>query len=614
MALVSLHDVSVSFGGTPLLSATDLVIEEGERVCLIGRNGTGKSTLLQLLAGGIEPDDGKVVFQLGRRAAFLPQDVSPTMKGRVYDLVAAAFGPEGKLLAEYHHVSNLVARDGSAKRLAALENVQHRVEAAGAWQMHRRVSTILSLLNLPENADFDSLSGGLKRLVLLARTLVAEPDLLLLDEPTNHLDMDTIVWLENYLIAFGGTILFVTHDRMLIEKVATRIIDLDRGRLTSWPGDYENYLRLKQGALEMEAEENAKFDKRLAAEEAWVRRGIRARRTRNEGRVRALKAMREARSLRRGTMGTVRMQVQEGERSGKQVIEAEGVDYRYGDKVLIRRLSARIIRGDKIGIIGPNGSGKTTLLKILIGELAPQSGTIRHGTNLQVSYFDQHRTELDDEKTVEENVAHGSDHVTIHGRRRHVIGYLQDFLFPPARARSPVKILSGGERNRLLLAKLFTRPSNVLVFDEPTNDLDMETLDLLADLIVDYPGTVLLVSHDRAFINEVATSTLVFEGEGRVKEYVGGYDDWLRARKPVEGSVNSGKGEKKEKPRPVAVKERKLTYKEAKELEELPLRIETLEAELKEVHRLMADPSFYRERGDQVAATQARLGLLETQL
>jgi ABC transport system ATP-binding/permease protein len=616
MAFVSLQDIKVSFGGPLLIEGADLSIDRGERVCLVGRNGTGKSTILKLIAGDITPDGGKIVFQQGVKITLLTQEVPQALFGSVFDVVSSAFGDQGKLLAAYHHVSAKLAHDHSEKLMAELEDVQHKFEATGGWQMQQRIETILTRLKLPEDAEFSELSGGLKRRVLLAKALAGAPDLLLLDEPTNHLDIDAIAWLEEFLLSFGGALLFVTHDRMLLQRLATRIIDLDRGRLTSWPGNYAAYLELKQAALDGEAVENAKFDKKLAAEEVWIRQGVKARRTRNEGRVRALKELRRTRSERREVIGTARMQMQEAERTGKLVIEATGVTHSFNDTVVIRDLSTTIIRGDKIGIIGPNGSGKTTLLKILLGELKPRSGKVKHGTNIEVAYLDQHREQLDDAMTVQDNVANGSDHVTINGIRRHVIGYLQDFLFAPARARSPVKVLSGGERNRLLLAKLFTRPSNVLVLDEPTNDLDIETLDLLEELLMDYPGTVLLVSHDRAFINDVVTSTLVFEGDGRVNEYVGGYDDWLRQRqqKSEVPAASARIEEKKAVPGPPKEKPRKLNFKEQKELETLPQRIEELDAEQKRIIEAMADPAFYRESGNKVADTKARLEAVEIEL
>jgi ABC transport system ATP-binding/permease protein len=616
MALVSLQGVKVSFGGPPLLEGVDLSIGRGERVCLVGRNGTGKSTIMRLITGELKPDSGTIVYQQGVRITLLTQEVPNALFGSVFDVVSSAFGEQGQLLTAYHHVSSKLAHDHSKNLMAELEDVQHRFESAGGWQMQQRVEEILTRLQLPEDADFSELSGGLKRRVLLAKAVAGQPDLLLLDEPTNHLDIDSISWLEEFLFSFGGTLLFVTHDRALLQKLATRIVDLDRGRLTSWPGSYQAYLELKQAALDAEAVENAKFDKKLATEETWIRQGVKARRTRNEGRVRALKELRRTRSERREVTGAARMQMQDAERSGKLVIEAQDVSYGYNDRPIIRDFSTTIFRGDKVGIIGPNGSGKTTLLKILLGELKPRKGTLRLGTNLEVAYLDQHRAQLDDEKTVQDNVANGSDHVTINGNPRHVIGYLQDFLFVPARARSPVKVLSGGERNRLLLAKLFTKPSNVLVLDEPTNDLDIETLDLLEELLMDYPGTVLLVSHDRAFINNVVTSTLALEGDGKVNEYVGGYDDWLRqSKRKIEVSAVPVKiEEKKTASGRQKEKSRRLTFKEQKELETLPKRIEHLETEQQQIIAVMADPSFYRESGNRVTETKARLESIEKEL
>jgi ATP-binding cassette subfamily F protein uup len=614
MALVSLQGVNVSFGGPLLLEGVDLSIDRGERVCLVGRNGTGKSTIMRLLVGEVKPDAGTIVYQQGLRATLLTQEVPQSLFGNVFDIVSSAFGEQGKLLAEYHHVSARLAHDHSEKLMAELEDVQHKFEAAGGWQMQQKVKEILTRLQLPEDSEFSELSGGLKRRVLLAKALAGGPDLLLLDEPTNHLDIDAIAWLETFLLEFGGTLLFVTHDRALLQKLATRIVDLDRGRLTSWPGNYETYLERKQAALDAAAVENAKFDKKLAAEEAWIRQGIKARRTRNEGRVRALKELRRIRSERREVIGTARMQTQEAERTGKLVIEATAVSYTYGSRTVFCDFSTTIIRGDKIGIIGPNGSGKTTLLKVLLGELKPRSGTVKHGTNLEVAYLDQHRAQLDDNKTVQDNVANDSDYVTVNGNRRHVIGYLQDFLFTPERARSPVKVLSGGERNRLLLARLFTKPSNVLVLDEPTNDLDLETLELLEELLMDYSGTILLVSHDREFLNNVVTSTLVFENDGMVNEYVGGYDDWLRQRKVEAPAAPMKSEEKKEKPKPQREKPRKLTFKEQKELEALPQKIEALEAEQQQIHATMADPKFYRESGDRVNSMKTRIEELKKEL
>ncbi len=599
-----------------MLEGVDLSIDRGERVCLVGRNGTGKSTIMRLIAGEVRPDAGKIVFQQGVKIMLLTQEVPQALFGSVFDIVSSAFGEQGKLLAAYHHVSAKLAHEHSEKLMAELEDVQHKFEVAGGWQMQQQVETILTRLQLPEDAEFSQLSGGLKRRVLLGKALAGEPDLLLLDEPTNHLDVDSIAWLEEFLLSFSRTLLFVTHDRALLQKLATRIVDLDRGRLTSWPGSYQAYLELKQASLDAEATENAKFDKKLAAEEIWIRQGVKARRTRNEGRVRALKELRRNRSERREMMGAARMQMQEAERTGKFVIEAVNVSHSYKGQPVIRDFSTMILRGDKVGIIGPNGSGQTTLLKILLGELNPQKGAVKHGTNLEIAYLDQHREQLDDEKTVQDNVAHGSDHVTINGNRRHVIGYLQDFLFTPERARSPVKVLSGGERNRLLLAKLFTKPSNVLVLDEPTNDLDIETLDLLEELLMDYSGTVLLVSHDRAFINNVVTSTLVLQGEGRVNEYVGGFDDWLRQSRRQDRPSDELPRKEQKTLLPARQKEkpRKLSFKEQKELETLPARIENLEAEQRQLIATMADPAFYRMSGNKTAETKARLEAVEKEL
>ncbi|MEW6647317.1 MAG: ATP-binding cassette domain-containing protein [Pseudomonadota bacterium] len=615
MALLGLRGITVSFGGPALLDGVELSIERGERLCLVGRNGSGKSTLMKVLSGEIVPEDGEVVRQGGLKVARLTQEVPHGLTGSVYDVVAAGLGAAGALLAEYHHVSHELAVDCSDAMLRKLEQVQQRLEAAGGWELNREVETVLSRLELPAEAEFSALSGGLKRRVLLAQALITKPDLLLLDEPTNHLDIDAITWLEEFLLGFNGTLLFVTHDRSFLQRLATRIIELDRGRLTSWPGDFATYLRRKQEALDAEAGANALFDKRLAEEEVWIRQGIKARRTRNEGRVRALEAMRRERTERRERQGTARLQLNEADRSGKLVVEAEGVSFSYDGRPVIRDLSTVIMRGDKVGIIGPNGAGKTTLLRLLLGQLAPQQGTVRLGTKLEVAYFDQHRAILDEEMTVLDNVAQGSEQITVNGQSKHVMSYLQDFLFAPARSRTPVKALSGGERNRLLLARLFTQPANVLVMDEPTNDLDMETLELLESLLVDYAGTLLVVSHDRAFLNNVVTSTLVFEGEGRIGDYVGGYDDWLRQRRsepaarPVEKTAAAAApAERRDKPKA------KMSYKEQRELETLPQRIETLEAEQQALHQAMSAPDFYQQDKATVAAAQDQLAALEEEL
>ncbi|MES9963296.1 MAG: ATP-binding cassette domain-containing protein [Candidatus Sedimenticola sp. 20ELBAFRAG] len=614
MALITLRKVQLGYGGPLLLKDVDLSIERGERICLLGRNGTGKSTLMKLVAGEIQPDDGQMTIQQGARITRLTQEVPAGTDGTVFDVVSSGLGQLGELVRQYHHVSVKLAEEGSEQLLDELSRVQHELEAADGWQTEQRVETVISRLSLDPDIQFTSLSGGLKRRVLLAQALVQEPDLLLLDEPTNHLDIDSIDWLEEFLLGYGGTLLFVTHDRMFLRKLATRIIELDRGELTDWPGDYENFLRRKDEMLNAEEKANARFDKKLAQEEVWIRQGIKARRTRNEGRVRALKAMREERGERRERTGQVKMAMQEAERSGKLVVEVEDISYAWEEKPVIRGLTTTIIRGDRIGIIGPNGCGKTTLLNLLLGKLVPNSGKVNLGTKVEVAYFDQLRAALDEEKSVGDNVADGSDNVEVGGSTKHVISYLQDFLFTPDRVRQPVKALSGGERNRLLLAKLFTKPANVLVMDEPTNDLDMETLELLEELLLDYQGTLLLVSHDRAFLNNVVTSSLVFEGQGRVNEYVGGYDDWLRQRQPANAQkplAASQAKSKTEKPKP---KPKKLSYKDQRELEALPKRIEELERVLDELQNQMADPAFYQQGGDAIAEAKAKVESAESEL
>ena len=610
MASIALKDIVLSFGGLPLLAGLDLQIEPGERLCLVGRNGEGKSSLMKLLAGEIEPDRGEIIRQKGLRVARLTQEVPEGMGGTVYEVVAAGLGEIFTLLARYHAVSHLLQTDHSEAVLAELEEAQHALDAADGWQAQQRVDTVLSRLQLQADQAFSALSGGFKRRVLLAKALVNEPDLLLLDEPTNHLDIEAINWLEEFLLSFSSTLLFVTHDRMLLQKIATRIIELDRGRLTSWPGNFATYLQRKQAALEAEANQSYKFDKKLAQEEIWIRQGIKARRTRNEGRVRALIDLRNERSARRIQTGKARIQLQDAERSGKLVASVKKVSFYYAGVPIIKNLSTTIMRGDKVGIIGPNGAGKSTLLKLLLGQLAPTEGTISLGTRIESCYFDQNREQLDYEKTVADNVTDGGDTVQVNGQPRHIISYLQDFLFAPDRTRSPVRVLSGGEKNRLLLAKLFTQPFNVLVMDEPTNDLDVETLELLEELLLDYQGTLLLVSHDRAFLNNVVTSTLVFEGEGRVEEYAGGYDDWLmqRAQAPAP-AAKSEKSSKKEPTKKVA--SRKLSYKEERELEALPQRLEEMEAEQVELHQQLADPELYRKDTLAIPRIQQRMAELE---
>ena len=614
MELITLNQVHLGYGH-PLLDGISFSLEKGERVALVGRNGTGKSTLLKLIDRRIVADDGDIAFADGIRVARLDQEVPLDTAGSVFDVVALGLGEIGDAIRRYHHLTQALGHDPDDKILAELEDCQHIIEAANAWDMETTIENLLTRLNLPSDDDIASLSGGLKRRVLLAKALASQPDILLLDEPTNHLDLDAILWLEEFLLGWSGTLIFITHDRVFLQRLATRIIELDRGHLTDYPGDYPTYLRRKAELLDAEAKNNAEFDKKLAQEEVWIRQGIKARRTRDMGRVKRLVEMRESRSQRRVQAGQVSMQVQQTERSGKLVVEMEGVGFDYGDQVIVRDLTTTILRGDKVGIIGPNGCGKTTLLRLMLGQLEPTSGTIKLGTNLQIAYFDQYRITLDENATVIDNVAQGSDRVTVNGRNTHAIGYLQDFLFTPDRARQPVKSLSGGERNRLLLARLFTQPANLLVLDEPTNDLDADTLDLLEELLIDYTGTVLVVSHDRAFLNNLVTSVLAYEGDGVINEYIGGYDDWVRQRPPTlsPGEASRGLGQKPEAaPREVVIpkaqgKGRKMSFKEIKELESLPSQIESLETAIETLTREMARPDFYQQAKDLITAHQADL-------
>ncbi len=614
MALIHLREVDLQFGGPLLLEGATLAIDRGERIALVGRNGEGKTTLLRVLDGQLPPDRGEVSWGQGVTTALVEQQVPGDLAGSIYDLVAAGLAEAGQLLAEFHHVSRkLAARDEPALR-AQLDRLNHQLDAAGAWRVQQHVETVLSRMQLDADAEVSTLSAGLKRRVLLARALVRRPDVLLLDEPTNHLDIATIEWLEEFLLKQVETLLFVTHDRRFLKRLATRVLDLDRGRLTSWACGYDAYVARKEAVLAAEAVQQAEFDRRLAQEEKWIRKGILARRTRNEGRARRLIDMRRQRQDRRQRAGSARMQLQEAERSGRLVAELKGVSFTYGDRPIIRHLSTLVMRGDRIGIIGPNGAGKTTLLRVILGQLPPTEGALRHGTRLQVAYFDQLHAQLDLQKSVVENLAGGSDSVLIEGKKKHVYGYLQDFLFTPDRAKSPVWQLSGGERNRLLLARLFAKPSNVLVMDEPTNDLDAETLDLLEEVLLEYSGTVLLVSHDREFLNNVVTSTLVFEGEGEVHDYAGGYDDWLvqRSKTPPDDVPKP----EKSKPEKVRKKpaERRLTYKEKMELETLPRRIEELERKQRELHDTMADPAFYQQDRQSIVEKAAELETVDQQL
>jgi ATP-binding cassette subfamily F protein uup len=614
--LVSLQEVKIAFGGPELLDGVTLQIERGERVCLVGRNGAGKSTLMKIINGGIIPDSGEVIRANDARTAILEQEVPQDLQGSVFDVVSSGLGGMADLLSQYHSLSRRVGRQHDSGVMAELQRVQHLIESSGGWQTEQRVETVLSRLGVPPDAPASELSGGNKRRALLAKALVSEPDLLLLDEPTNHLDIDSIRWLEEFLLQFRGALLFITHDRRFLDTLSTRIIELDRGRVFDWACDYKTYLGSRQAQLDAEAAHHALFDRKLAREEAWIRQGIKARRTRNEGRVRALKELRLKRLARRTQTGSAEMRLNEAERSGRLVLEARAIGHSYEGRPLIRDFSTVVMRGDKIGIIGPNGSGKTTLLKILLGSLVPEKGSVRMGTRLEVAYFDQHRSQLDDERSVRDNVGDGCESVTVNGKTRHIIGYLEDFLFPPERAMSPVRVLSGGERNRALLAKLFTKPSNVLVLDEPTNDLDADTLELLEEMLMEYRGTVLLVSHDREFLNNVVTGTIVFEGDGMLGEYVGGYDDWLSHRRTpaMAAAEKLVKREKPERSRPQRERLRTLTFREKKELEALPALIESLEAERAGLYETLAGPDFYRQDGSRLPAVKARIEELDREI
>ena len=584
MALISLNDVSIRFRGPVLLDDVSCQIESGQRIGLLGRNGAGKTTLMKMICGVVQPDHGKIVVAPGVTTSLLPQDVPQDIVGRIEDVVEAG--------------------------------VQDSDEASNRGKLS--VDQILSRMQLDPDAAFEKLSSGMKRRVLLARALVNDPDVLMLDEPTNHLDLDAIGWLEQFLLKWRATLVFVTHDRMFLRKLATRILEIDRGRIFDWSCDYDTFLKRKEESLAAEEKQNALFDKKLAEEEAWIRQGIKARRTRNEGRVRALKRLREEHRERRRDPGKVNLRIQEGQRSGNLVAALKEVSFSYEDHQIVKDFSTTIFRGDKVGIIGPNGAGKTTLLKLLLGQLEPHSGTVRTGTNIEIAYFDQLRQQLDETKTVQENVGDGYDTVNVGGKSQHVIGYLQNFLFSPERARTEVKFLSGGERNRILLAKLFAKTANTIVLDEPTNDLDAETLELLEERLVEFNGTVLLVSHDREFLNNVVTSTIVFE-PGGVREYVGGYDDWVRQR-PKEAEPQKPTKPKKQKPKSSAKpdeakpEKRKLSYKDQRELDMLPGKIEELETNIAALHEEMAKPDFYQRPGEELAAAQDKLKSLQTEL
>lgn len=613
--LITLDNIALGFGLEPLLDNIKLQIAYGERVCLIGRNGAGKSSLLKIIEGSLLPDSGDIWRKPHLRIARLDQELPQQTTATVYEQVADGLADMGQLLTAYHALTLRLARQHTSQDLSQLAQMQQALDACNGWQFEQKIKTILNRLDLSPDQNISDLSGGWQRRVALAKALVVDPELLLLDEPTNHLDIETIQWLEDQLLSSGTGLLFITHDRALLQRLATRIIELDRGNLTSWPGDYANFLRRKDELLNAEEKQNSDFDKKLAQEERWIRQGIKARRTRNEGRVRALKALRMERTKRREIQGKVSFQQHKIEQSGHLVIAAEHIFHRYNNQDIIKDFSLRIMRGDRIGLIGPNGIGKSTLLNILLGKLPPQQGTIKHGTHLQIAYFDQLRLALDLEKTVVENVAEGSDTIEINGKKRHIISYLSDFLFTPQRALTPVKALSGGECNRLLLAKLFTRPANVLVLDEPTNDLDIETLELLEEMLCEYQGTLLLVSHDRVFLDNIVTSTLVFNGNGKIEEYIGGYQDWIRQTKHIKTSATSTKNiTPKTDTQGINKPKKKLSFNEQRELDNLPQLIHTLEAEQTELQQQMSNPEFYQQDAATITQTMDKLKLIETNL
>ena len=614
MSLLRFDEVSLDFGELKILTGAEFSIDAGERVCLIGRNGAGKSTTLKLITGELEPDRGEIVRSEGLVISQLSQTLPEAMNLPVRDVVRSGLNEIEALLAEYQRRSEL---DLDREGMLELEALHARIDAHEGWHIEQRVDTVITALNLPADKQMNELSGGWRRRVALAKALVQNPDLLLLDEPTNHLDIATIKWLEDRVYSYPGAVMFITHDRAFLQRLATRIIEIDRTKLTSWPGNYEDYLRRKEKSLEDEAVANARFDKKLEEEEVWIRQGIKARRTRNEGRARTLMKMREERAQRMSPEARARIYIEEAEQSGRKVIRAKNVGYRYGDEPLIEGFSIKIMRGDRIGLIGNNGVGKTTLLRLLLGQLEPQTGTLKHGTNLEIGYFDQLRQTLNLEKSVAYNVGEGRTYIKLNGKDRHVVGYLKGFLFSPKRAQTPVKALSGGERNRVILAKLFTRPANLLVLDEPTNDLDIETLEVLEEKLCEYSGTLIVVSHDREFLDNVVTSTIVFEENGRIQEYVGGYSDWVRQGKqlavtdnPYQAGERKRRAAERRRQRPAT----KLGYKDQRELDALPAEIEKLEASIAALQETVADPGFYSQEDDTVRTTLEQLAVAEAEL
>lgn len=623
MALLTINNGQLAFGDHPLLDKSDFALQENERVCLVGRNGAGKSTLMKVIAGDIIMDDGKLQINQDVVVSRLEQDPPRNESGTVFDYVSEGLAEAGKYLKEYHRLLDLLETDPSESNINKLSRAQEKIDHLNAWHFDMRIQSVLESLKLDGHMLLTDLSGGWQRKAALARALVSDPDVLLLDEPTNHLDVTTIEWLETFLKDFKGSIIFISHDRAFIQSMATRIVDLDRGNLSSYPGNYEEYLLAKEEALRVEADQNAQFDKVLAQEESWIREGIKARRTRNEGRVRALKQLRRERSERREVMGKANIQVDESNRSGKIVFEAENLHYSIDGKNIVKNFSFNVMRGDRIALIGANGCGKSTLLKLMLDQLQPDSGKLHCGTKLEVAYFDQYREALDPEKTVIDNLADGKQEVTVGGRERHALSYLQDFLFSPKRARQPVKALSGGEKNRLLLARLFLRPNNLLILDEPTNDLDIETLELLEELLANYQGTLLLVSHDRQFVDNTVMTSWIFEGEGQIEEFVGGYHDAQRQRANVQAARDAMAPTVKEKAEPVAAttqkveqvaKPKKLSYKLQRELEQLPETLEKLENEITELQEKVNDASFFQQDPKKTDEVLGRLAEAEQEL